>query len=539
MDRVRIRSYRWAAVVALCVAAAVTAVLVRVLVDDRHETTPAGSRQVAIPAAGGATLSAHVYVPAGHGRFPLVVMPASWGQSDDEYAAVATGFAALGYLVVSYAQRGFGGSGGAIDFAGTATRDDVSTVIDWARAHASVNHGGVALVGVSYGAGVGLLAAEHDSRIKAVAALSGWTDFARIMAPGGTPSAVAYQLLFAGTHSGLSDELHPFVDALAGGQPAAALAALDTLTPSRSPMEDVAALNRNKTAVLLSGTYQDSLAPPSDLIDFYQALRGPKRLILGAGDHGANLLDGLQGSPSPVWTATAQWVRHYIGDGGASPDPADAVQLTDAATGTTHDYRDWADAGSDSTLHLGAAAGEPATGSLTATEGSDWTQPIAAGVPTSADSGTEQVGSTAYQPPVVSLATVARTAGLVWSSTLPTSSTVSTSATLISGRPDVHVGVQTDAGAASLFAYLYDVDPTGTGRLISYGTQTLTGSALATAEAADIALGPISWTVAAGHSITLVIDSTDARYLGQSVAGTTITLASTATEPATLTLPIG
>ena len=113
-------------------------------------------------------------------------MPASWGQSADEYAAVATGFAALGYLVVAYAQRGFGGSGGVIDFAGTATRDDVSTVIDWARAHASVNHGGVALVGVSYGAGVGLLAAEHDSRIKAVAALSGWTDFARIMAPGGT-----------------------------------------------------------------------------------------------------------------------------------------------------------------------------------------------------------------------------------------------------------------------------------------------------------------------------------------------------------------
>ena len=103
----------------------------------------------------------------------------------------------------------------------------------------------------------------------------------------------------------------------------------------------------------------------------------------------------------------------------------------------------------------------------------------------------------------------------------------------------MHVDVHTDAGKASLFAYLYDVDPTGAARLVSYGTQTLTSSGLTAGVDADIALGPISWTVAAGHSIALVIDSTDARYLGQSVPGSTITLTSSVTDPATLTVPVG
>ncbi|HZY76382.1 MAG TPA: CocE/NonD family hydrolase C-terminal non-catalytic domain-containing protein, partial [Jatrophihabitantaceae bacterium] len=68
--------------------------------------------------------------------------------------------------------------------------------------------------------------------------------------------------------------------------------------------------------------------------------------------------------------------------------------------------------------------------------------------------------------------------------------------------------------------------------------RTVTGKPGATL-ATDIDLGPIAWTVAPGHHLSLVIDSTDARFLGRSVPGSTITLSSTASDPATLTVPVG
>ncbi|MGH3523147.1 MAG: CocE/NonD family hydrolase C-terminal non-catalytic domain-containing protein, partial [Mycobacterium sp.] len=92
----------------------------------------------------------------------------------------------------------------------------------------------------------------------------------------------------------------------------------------------------------------------------------------------------------------------------------------------------------------------------------------------------------------------------------------------------------TVAAPASLFAYLYDVDAGGTGRLITTGTVTLTG-----AGPADINLEPISWTVPAGHHVSVVVDTVDPRYLGRSVPGSTVTIGSTAADPATLSVPLG
>lgn len=536
----RLRPTRWTAVAALCAAALVTALVAVVLVRDRQQppVAAAASRAVTIPAAGGARLSAQVYAPTGAGRFPLVVMPASWGSADGEYAAVATGFALLGYVVVAYAQRGFGGSTGAIDFAGPATREDVSTVITWARLHTRERRGPVAVVGVSYGAGVALLAAEHDPRIAAVAALSGWTDFAATLAPGGTPSEVADALLFTGTiaHRPLGPDLDRLVSEFASQQPAAALAAVRAMSPVRSPIEHVAALNRRRTAVFLSGTLQDSLAPPADLVRFFQALTGPKRLELGVGDHGANALAGLAGAKTKLWADVAGWVGRYVG--GAQPDTPSppAVQLQDGRSGRWHSYPSWPALGRVTRFALTAPAGTPATGGFGSSGDSapsgapPWAASLAADVPTPADAGPQQLTTGApYRAPTVTLGGIPRTAAAVWSGTaLP-------AATLVTGSPHVQVTVRTAAPAGSLFAYLYDVDAAGRGELMSYGAVTVTGAQAAT-RPVDIALGPISWTVPAGDHVALVIDSADTRYLGRSVAGSTITLFSPATDPATLSL---
>lgn len=538
----RLRPTRWTAAAAVCAAALVTALVAVVLVRARQQP-PVGtvaSRTVTIPAAGGTRLSARVYAPAGTGRFPLVVMPASWGSAADEYAAVASGFALLGYVVVAYAQRGFGGSTGAIDFAGPATRQDVSTVITWARLHTRERRGPVAAVGVSYGAGVALLAAEHDPRISAVAALSGWTDFAATLAPGDTPSKVDDALLFTGTIANrpLGPDLGRLVSEFAAGQPATVLATVRSMSPVRSPIEHVAALDQGRTAVFLSGTLQDSLAPPADLIRFFRALTGPKRLELAVGDHGADALPGLAGSKTKLWTDVADWVGRYIGD--RLSDPAATpprVQLQDGRTGRWHSYPNWPAVGRMATFALTRPTGSPATGGFAAEDaassgGPRWRTSLDAGVVTPAEAGPQQLTSgRPYQAPTAALGAISRTAAAVWSgAALP-------AATLMTGTPRVHVTVRTGAPAGSLFAYLYDVDAAGRGELMSSGAVTVTGARSA-ARTVDIELGPASWTVPAGDHVALVIDSADARYLGRSVTGSTITLSSPTADPATLTLAL-
>src|SRR4051812_14723579 len=127
------------AVVAVLLAAGLAVVVYRTVArNDHHSSLPSGvgsRRQVTIPTEG-AQLAAQVLTPARRqGRAPLVVMPASWGSSADEYHSIAAAFASSGYLVVAYAQRGFASSTGSVDLAGPATQRDVSTVIDWALAH--------------------------------------------------------------------------------------------------------------------------------------------------------------------------------------------------------------------------------------------------------------------------------------------------------------------------------------------------------------------------------------------------------------------
>jgi predicted acyl esterase len=529
----RISTSRRQLLAGIAAAALAIAAVVALVVQHRHSPRAGLSGSVSIPASGGAHLAGRVYTPAGSGTFPLVVMPGSWGSPPTEYAAVATGFAALGYQVVVYSQRGFGGSTGTIDFAGTTTRDDVSTVIDWARAHTSANDGPVAIVGMSYGAGIGLLSAEHDPRIKAVAAISGWADLTQALAPGATPSEADYQLLFSAalTSWKVSPQLRTLITQLRDKKPAAAVATMRAMAPARSAADGVAALNKNKTAVFLAGAYEDSLVAPSTLIDLYDKLTGPKRLVLFPGDHDAAVLS-VPGSPgTSLWLSAAAWVAHYINNGKASDDQP--VQLKDAVTGAVHGYAAFPSAKAADTVRLGAATGSPATGSLAASASPTWTSTIRGGVATAAEVGPQQaVSGKAYQFPTTAIGNVSRTGGAVWTGT-----PLASGAT-IAGEPRVHVDVSSTTSSASLFAYLYDVNGSGTGRLISYGARTVTGKPGATL-ATDIDLGPIAWTVAPGHHLSLVIDSTDARFLGRSVPGSTITLSSTASDPATLTVPVG
>ena len=53
---------------------------------------------------------------------------------------------------------------------------DLSSVLDWLTAHTTADPAHIGAAGVSYGSGIALITSAFDARIRAVAALSTWTD---------------------------------------------------------------------------------------------------------------------------------------------------------------------------------------------------------------------------------------------------------------------------------------------------------------------------------------------------------------------------
>ena len=322
-----------------------------------------GTSVETILAADGVELRAIVVRPAGAGPFPLLVMPSSWAVDDVEYVAAAVKLAQADYLVVSYTSRGFWNSGGEIDIAGAATVQDVSTVITWASDNYPVSDM-IGAVGISYGAGTALLAAANDNRIRAVAAMSTWASLAESLYPNRTISSqAAHLLLWAGDTTGRpgpamvqmqedfkTGQIQPILDML----------------PERSPTHAVADLNTNNPAVLIANAWEDGIFPPGQVVDYFNQLTCPKRLVLAAGDHATAELPGLLGLPNYPWDSTRQWMDLHLRALGNSPPP---VSLKTADDGGWHHYPDWLTATAATTrCELGEPTARdrflPKTGSL-------------------------------------------------------------------------------------------------------------------------------------------------------------------------------
>ncbi len=513
-------------------AVALIATVITVLIVGVGPST-SSVRVRTIPGSDGAELSADVITPRAKGRHPLVVMPAAWGSGADEYVAVGQRLAAHGYEVVSYAQRGFNTSQGRIDIAGARTQADVSAVITWALAHTAAAPGGVGAVGASYGAGASLLAAERDPRIKVVVAMSGWSDLAASFYPDATGAQqVVNVLMDSARASGHPDaDVQALAQESASGNAAAMAATVARLSPSRSAINGVAGLNKNRTAVMLANGFEDSIFPPSQQVKLFDALTGPKRLQLARGDHGGPERSGLNGDAgNTVWRDATAWLDRYLRGRKTALGGQEPVQVQDVRSGAWHQYPTVAATGRVTTWYLS----ERTAVSQTDKSAAAWTEQIAAGKDSIADVGQPQFDAKPYAlSSGVRIADVDRSVAAVWDGA------ADASATLVSGAPALHVTVTPSAPNTSLYAYLYDVDASGSGTLMTAKPYSLVGATPGHALAVDVALEPISWTVAAGHHLSLVIDTVDPRYLSVSVPGSTVSFSSTAADPATLQVPLG
>ncbi|XVV04717.1 CocE/NonD family hydrolase [Actinosynnema sp. CA-248983] len=451
-------------------------------------------RYETIPGQGGTPLKAFVVEPTGRGSgpFPLLVFPSSWGVNNIEYVGAAAKLAyESGYTVISYTSRGFWDSAGEIDVAGPDTVADVSRVIDWGIAHAGGDARKVGVGGISYGAGQSLLAAAADPRIKAVAALSTWTDLARSLYPNETVSKQAVELLLAAGN--LTGRPGPVLREAEAAYREGRFQDVLPISPPRSPASKVSSI---KAAVLIGNAWNDGLFPPGQVTDFFGQLTGPKRLMLSPGDHATAELFGAAGLPNEIWASVGRWFDHHLAGVDNGINREGAVQVKPNNGGGWRSYPSWA-----------AATAKTSTIPLSSDRNTT-------GRPTIAESGTVMV-SGALQgflniPTGVSIPLVDRLASGVWHGP------VHWSGTTVSGTPRAHLTVTTTAQTTSLFAYLYEVNALGLGALVTHKPVTLRGAGTRTL---DLDLEPAVWDVAPGNRLVLVVDSVDARYGGESSLG--------------------
>ncbi|WP_229830783.1 CocE/NonD family hydrolase [Actinoplanes ianthinogenes] len=466
---------------------------------------------------GGVTLKANWIAPAGDGRHPVIVFPSSWGLNDAEYLAQAKILAGKGYVVVSYTPRGWWFSGGTIDTAGPLDMADLSRVLDWTIANTPADATRIGAAGISYGAGISLLGAGADKRIRAVAALSGWSDLVYSLYSGNTRHLQSSGLLqLAAQLVGKpSPELTRMLGDFNGNTNVEQIKAWGR---ARSASTYLSAINANQPAVLLANGWGDSFFPPNQLTDFFGKLTTPKRLELRPGDHAIAELTGVLGLPNDAWQSLYDWFDHYLAgtDNGIESRPAVHI---DPLNADGESYPTWsALAGTTRRYGLGKIRLLDGTGLLGGAVSSGWTKKLPTDKDTVANGGvvllTNGASAITGQQPSIWLPFVDRGRAGVWAAERPSR------AQLIRGVPKVHLELSGAADTGTLVTYLYDLDNLGNAKLITHAPVTW----LSRTSSVDVDLFATAYDLPAGHSLTLVVDTVDPLYYDENASGGSVTV---------------
>lgn len=487
------------------------------------QAAPNSVRFVDISGDGGTTLKANVVTPAGADgthRYPLLVMPTSWGLPQVEYFAQAQKLANSGYVVVSYNVRGFWQSGGEIEVAGPPDIADASKVIDWALANTPADARQIGMAGVSYGAGISLLTAAHDKRVRAVAALSGWADLIGSIYSGRTQHVQAAALLDgAGLITGRqSAEIRQIFDDFYASNLSKEQDIINW-GKKRSVGTYVDQLNDSGAAVMMANAWGDTIFPPNQYADFYEKLTGPKRLEFRPGDHATAELTGLFGLPNDVWTDTERWFDHYLKGEDNGINRELPVQLKSRSGGAYEGYPDWKSVGAtDKKISLAG------------------TTTIRANVDSGANGGVVFLSSildqVAQVPPMAAIPLLPRRWAAVWQSEKYSS------AQRVRGTSKLHTTVTPTKESGTLVAYLYDVGPLGLGKLVSNAPYTFHGQTPGQPFGLDLELYSTSYDVPAGHRLALVVDTVDPLYIEHNPSGARLTFSSPANDPSYVSIPL-
>ncbi|HET8706823.1 MAG TPA: alpha/beta fold hydrolase, partial [Pseudomonadales bacterium] len=266
----------------------------------------------------GTVLKANVFIPneikEGEKR-PTVVFINSWVLNDGEYIPEAKNLANMGYIVFSYATRGFGQSTGIIDTNGPNDFKDVQKVLDYIIANYPVDPMHIGFAGVSYGSGISLNAIAREPRIKTVVAMSTWGDLVASLFPGETPNHTWLTLLVnSGKLTGYLDSIvseywnnmntySNVPETLAWGKARSPIAYMNQLNARLNDPDPT----HPKPSIFISNSLADYLFRPNSAFEYFRQFQGEKRIQLNPGIHGSN----LGNTPTAAIALTQEWQRVY------------------------------------------------------------------------------------------------------------------------------------------------------------------------------------------------------------------------------------
>ena len=484
-------------------------------------------QDIAITSHDGVKLMASVYLPRGadgDARFPGIVMVGSWATPGQyEYAGQSQRLARDGYIVVSYTARGFYNSEGIIGVAAPADVRDVSSVLDWLQNNTRVDPQNVAASGISYGAGLAMMALAQDSRFKTAVAFSGWGNLMDQMYLDGSANRTWSNVLnLLGAVPGRRDPLiEQQVQILNDPDSSSAqIAGVAAWAAPRSPSQFIAQINQRNAPVFISKNLQDDMFTANSSLAMFSALTGPKKLLLNKGIHAVTEFPGaLLGEDNYPYDQARRWFDRFLkGErNGIDTEAQVSVQVRPANNRET--FATWPSAEvREQTFHLSPRGamrldfscfcrrGEK--GMLSATRNStSYTDTVYNYGDTTATTGVlpllASIRAANDLPALTSMQSIALATGVRYEG-------AELSAPLkLRGVARLNLQAAPSQARAQLVAYLYDVDAIGIARLITYGARSVHAAVPNQTTGLAVELAAAAYDIPVGHHLGIVLDTTD------------------------------
>ncbi|MET8976288.1 CocE/NonD family hydrolase [Streptomyces sp. NPDC004539] len=461
----------------------------------------------------GVKLDTSYFTTEGSKKRPAVLLAHGFGGSKDDLKSQAEDLARDGYAVLTWSARGFGKSTGKIGLNDPdAEVKDVSKLIDWLARQPQVeldkdNDPRVGVAGGSYGGAISLLAAGYDSRVDAIAPSITYWNLADALFPDGVFKKLWTGVFFntAGGCAKFEPALCAMYDRVAeSGVPDAQA---KQLLEERSPS---AVGDRIKVPTLLLQGQTDSLftlAQSDAAAKAIKANGAPVDVDWLAGGH-----DGGDLESARVQSRVQNWFDRYLKDDkSADTGPAFRVTRTGGLDST------------DGAARLRGASANTYPGLTNDTRAVRLT-------------GTQQTFSNppGASPPAISAlpGLGAGSGGLAQLSSLgvglsldfPGQYAAFTSKPVtddlrVTGSPTATIRVTSTTDDAVLFAKVYDVGANGRSQVLPSQLVTpirVTGAK--DGKDVTLTLPAIDHKVEKGHSLRLVLASTDLGYASPAAA---------------------
>ncbi|RYF41783.1 MAG: alpha/beta fold hydrolase, partial [Cytophagaceae bacterium] len=431
------------------------------------------------------------------GRRPAIIFANSWTLNEYEYEAQARKFAARGYIVLAYSTRGFGGSDGYVSVGGPNDIRDFSTILDWLEDNTRVDVANIGMAGISYGAGLALLALTQDNRIKTVAALSGWGDLEKSLYRNETVQKTWLEVLIGSGR--LTGKLDPDIfTQLTQMQERSDIAATRAWAAARSPETFIDIINARKAPIFMENSYLDALFPPLQIRSFYERLEGPKRLSMDEGVHASSAISGIAGLPNAVWDDVHEWMDHWLVDDSLPVKTGVSFRTRF----TTDRYKEFpALSPQKLTMKPLNTLSYDSTGHSVIQFNGNKDSGATTGIPLLSDT----LDALVALPVVKAIAGIDRRYAAVLESQRIEQSVK------VRGAPRLNFTVMPHATPVTLVGYLYDVNALGVGTLLSFSVMSLQDPS-ATAVDVIFDLNVTAFTLEGGHKLVVAIDTVDSLY---------------------------